>query len=118
MSQPGARRDQRRFPRYAVQIPVLVHRHGSDVAINTGDVSRHGAFLRTNDALPLRQLVQLRFRCLGVGDVVAMCMVARVVGREHPNGPGAGVDMFALSKYAKNAWERFIADLRAKAKVE
>lgn len=107
------RRDQRRFPRYAVQIPVLVHRRGSDVTITTADVSRHGAFLRTTERLPLRQLVQLRFRCPGVGDVEAMCMVARLVGAEHPRGPGAGVDLFALSKDAKKAWEHFIAELRA-----
>ncbi|MBI1948794.1 MAG: PilZ domain-containing protein [Deltaproteobacteria bacterium] len=107
------RRDQRRFPRYAVQIPVLVHRRGSDVTITTADVSRHGAFLHTTERLPLRQLVQLRFRCPGVGDVEAMCMVARLVGAEHPRGPGAGVDLFALSKDAKKAWEHFIAELRA-----
>lgn len=114
MTDQGTRRDQRRFPRYPVQIPVLVHRRGSDVTITTSDVSRHGAFLRTSERLPLRQLVQLRFRCPSVGDVDAMCMVARLVGAEHPRGPGAGVDLFALSKDAKNAWEHFIAELRAR----
>ena len=114
MNNEGARRDQRRFPRYTVQIPVLVHRHGTDVSISTADVSRNGAFLRTSERLPLRQLVQLRFRCPGVGDVEAMCMVARLVGADHPRGPGAGVDLFALSKDAKKAWEHFIAELRAR----
>lgn len=114
MSPPAGRREQRRFPRYHVQIPVLVHRRGVDTTLVTYDVSRHGAFIRTREPLHARQLVQLRFRCPGVGDVEAMCMVARVVGSEHPNGAGVGVDLFALSKVAKNAWERFIAELRAK----
>lgn len=107
-------KDQRRFPRYATQIPVLLHRHGTDSTVLTGDVSRHGAFLRTHERLPARQLVQLRFRCPGIGDVDAMCMVARVVGAEHPRGPGIGVDLFALSKEAKKTWERFIAELRTR----
>lgn len=117
MSPPGPKRDQRRFPRYATQIPVLLHRHGVDSTVTTGDVSRHGAFLRTSDVLPPRQLVQLRFRCPGIGDVDAMCMVARVVGGEHPRGPGIGVDLFALSKEAKNTWERFIVELRAREEL-
>lgn len=107
-------KDQRRFPRYATQIPVLLHRHGTDSTVLTGDVSRHGAFLRTSERLPARQLVQLRFRCAGFGDVDAMCMVARVVPAEHPRGPGIGVDLFALSKEAKKTWERFIAELRTR----
>ncbi|MCC7074972.1 MAG: PilZ domain-containing protein [Deltaproteobacteria bacterium] len=114
MEKEATRRDQRRFPRYAVEIPVLLHRRGSDLTVTTADVSRHGAFLRTTEHLPLRQLIQVRFRCPGVGDVEAMCMVARLVGADHPRGPGAGVDMFALSKDAKNAWERFIVELRAR----
>lgn len=118
MSPPGSPRDQRRFPRYAAQIPVMLHRHGTDLTITTGDVSRHGAFLRTDENLPARQLVQLRFRCAGFGDVDAMCMVARVVGRDHPLGRGVGVDMFALSKEAKNTWERFIAELRTRSELQ
>lgn len=114
MDSTSTRRDQRRFPRYTTEIPVLLHRRGADLTVTTADVSRHGAFLRTTEHLPLRQLVQVRFRCPGVGDVEAMCMVARLVGADHPRGPGAGVDMFALSKEAKNAWERFIAELRAR----
>ncbi len=107
----GKGRERRRFPRRDVEIAVFLRRKTGDVRLTTCDVSRHGAFLRTEQALPLRQLVQLRFR-LPDGEIDAMCMVARWLDADHPRGPGVGVDFFALSKDAKNAWERFLHELR------
>jgi Tfp pilus assembly protein PilZ len=108
-----AGRDKRRFPRFDVSIPVILRRKAGDVTVRSVDVSRHGAFIRLDPPLPLRQLVQLRFRVPDYGDVDAMCMVARSLGRDHPRGPGIGVDFFALSKDAKNTWERFIQNVKA-----
>jgi Tfp pilus assembly protein PilZ len=115
MSPDAGGRDKRRFPRFDVSIPVIQRRKGGDVTLRTVDVSRHGAFVRLDPPLPLRQLVQLRFRLPELGDVDAMCMVARSLGRDHPRGPGVGVDFFALSKEAKNTWERFITNVKTGA---
>lgn len=109
---PG--RERRRFPRYEIEIPVLLRKRLGDLHLVTADVSRHGAFLRTDQPAPLRQLVQLRFSLPGHGDIDAMCMVARWLRLENPRGPGMGLDFFALSKEAKISWERFVADLRAR----
>lgn len=106
-------RERRRFPRYDVEVKAILRKKGGDVHLLTVDVSRHGAFLRTETPAPVRQLVQVRFR-LPDGEIDAMCMVARWLGADTPRGPGMGVDFFALSKDAKNLWERFIGDLRAR----
>lgn len=104
-------RDRRRFPRYDVAIKVIVRKKNGDIHLVTGDVSRHGAFIKYETPVPVRQLVQVRFR-LPDGECDAMCMVARWLGPETARGPGMGVDFFALSKDAKTLWERFIYELR------
>lgn len=106
-------RDRRRFPRFDVAVQVIVRKKTGDTHLVTGDVSRHGAFIKSDTPLPLRQLVQVRFR-LPDGDCDAMCMVARWLGADSPRGSGMGVDFFALSKDAKNSWERFIQELRTR----
>lgn len=110
---PG--RERRRFPRFEVQVPVVMRRKNGEERLVTCDVSRHGAFIRTERPAPLRQLVQLRFLLPGIGDVEAMCMVARWLDGRSPPGPGMGIDFFALSKEAKGRWERFLGELRARA---
>lgn len=106
-------RERRRFPRFDVEIPVFVRRKTGDVMLHTADVSRHGAFLKSDTPYPVRQLIQLRFRLPDHSEIDAMCMVARWLP-DSPRGAGVGVDFFALSKEAKNAWERFIADMRVR----
>jgi hypothetical protein len=110
---PKAGRDRRRFPRYDVAVAVIVRKKTGDVQLMTADVSRHGAFIKSDTPVPVRQLVQVRFR-LPDGECDAMCMVARWLGPDSPRGSGMGVDFFALSKDAKNLWERFIQQLRAR----
>lgn len=110
---PKTGRDRRRFPRFDVAVKVIVRKKTGDVHLVTGDVSRHGAFIRSDTPVPVRQLVQVRFR-LPEGECDAMCMVARWLGADSPRGSGMGVDFFALSKDAKNLWERFIHELRAR----
>ena len=105
-------RDRRRFPRYDVEIAVFLRKKTGDMRLVTCDVSRHGAFIRIEQPHPLRQLVQLRFRLPDHSEIDAMCMVARWLGPETSRGPGMGVDFFALSKDAKNAWERFLGELK------
>jgi hypothetical protein len=116
-SAPGgatkAGRDRRRFPRYDVAVKVIVRKKTGDIQLVTADVSRHGAFIKSDTPVPIRQLVQVRFR-LPEGECDAMCMVARWLGPDSPRGSGMGVDFFALSKDAKNLWERFIQELRAR----
>ena len=108
-----AGRERRRFPRFDVEIPVFVRKKTGDVMVHTADVSRHGAFLKSDTPYPVRQLVQLRFRLPDHSEIDAMCMVARWLP-DSPRGSGVGVDFFALSKEAKSSWERFIADMKVR----
>ena len=107
-------RERRRFPRYDIEMPAILRKKVGDLHLVTADVSRHGAFLRTDQPAPVRQLVQVRFHLPEHGAIDAMCMVARWLRPEDARGPGMGLDFFALSKDAKAAWERFVADLRAR----
>lgn len=106
-------RENRRFPRFAVSIPVLLKRKGVVQTLVTSDVSRHGAFILTDDARGERELVQLVFQT-AAGDVDAMCMVARVIRPGSDRPPGLGVDLFALAKDAKDRWEAFVHDLKVR----
>jgi hypothetical protein len=106
-------RENRRFPSYAASIPVLLKRKGVAATLVTSDVSRHGAFVLTDDARGERELVQLVFRT-PAGDVDAMCMIARVIRPGAGRPPGLGVDLFALAKDAKDRWESFVRDLKVR----
>jgi Tfp pilus assembly protein PilZ len=109
--------ERRRFPRHDVALAVILQRKDGDVALLTRDISRHGAFVSTGEPAPLRQLVQLRFMLPNIGEVDALCMVARSQGEASADGPGMGVDFFSLSKDAKARWERFIAELRGEPRA-
>ncbi len=106
--------ERRRFPRYTLALPVTLRRKSTDLTLFTVDISRHGAFVRCDPPPPLRQLVQLRFHLPGFGEIDAMCMVARSLQKDHPRGPGMGVDFFALSKDAKVLWERHVQAVKGK----
>lgn len=106
-------RDRRRFPRVEIAIPVVIRRRGDTERLVTRDVSRHGAFVRTDQPRTERELVQLAF-VLPTGESLdVMCMVARSIppALADARGPGMGVDFFALSKEAKDRWDAFVRDV-------
>ena len=104
----------RRFPRYALELPVVLKDKRITIDMVTGDVSRHGVFLRTDNPKPTRQLVQLTITLPDEGTVEAMGVVARAVTPEDEakSGPGMGIDFFALSSSAKNVWDGFILGMK------
>jgi len=103
-------RERRRFDRIEASIPVVLKRGGAQVPLLTGDVSRHGAFIRTDAPCPERELVQLVFELPGTHALDVMCMVTRSIppARAGARGPGMGVAFFALSKEAKDLWDRWV----------
>lgn len=106
-------REQRRYPRYEAAVTCTLKLREGPLTLLTADVSRHGAFLRTDAPRPERELIQIHF-ATPVGPVDALCMVVRRYPLESPGarGPGMGVDFFAISKDAKDLWDTFVADLK------
>ena len=112
--------EKRRFPRFPVTLQVELKDKGRVQELVTSDASRHGVFLRIDSPRPVRQLVQLTFQ-LPEGDTIdVMGMVARSMpaAEAGPQGPGMGVDFFAMSKGARDVWEGFVRTLARAAKTE
>jgi len=114
---PGTSDDKRRVPRYSVSLPVRIRLKRSTVEMLTSEVSRHGVFVRSDDPIPVRHLVQLTLTLPDSKIVEVMGMVARIVrpGEDEPSGPGMGIDFFAMSAAAKTHWAEFIYRLRQEA---
>lgn len=107
----GSTNEQRRYERHEIRLPVQVLRKQGNLDLLTLNVSRHGAFLLSDDPPAERQLTNLSFH-LPDGEVVkVMGTVARTVGPEEDLPPGAGIDFFSLSNEAKEIWDRFCVGL-------
>jgi len=112
--------EKRRFRRYEVNIPVeLVSRHGN-IAMLTFDISRHGAFLQTDNPAPERQLVKLLFKLPGGAIVDVMGTVSFVAYPEDrcKQGPGMGVKFFSIPSEAKELWDKFCLSLENGVKIK
>lgn len=80
----------------------------------TADVSLAGLFIRTVPTEVVGQVIQLRVELPG-GQRLEMMGHVRQVARlpgQHPAGAGIGVELFAASGAALQAWERFVLTLR------
>jgi len=104
----------RRFPRYQIELPVLLKDKRYTQEMITGDVSRHGVFLSCDSPKPIRQLVQLTIKLPRDRSIEVMGMVARAVMPEDEakSGPGMGIDFFALSANAKSTWDEYILGMK------
>ena len=111
--------EQRRFKRIDVTVPVLVRLKSANIELVTGNISRHGVFMRTDNPLPDRQLVKMRFTIPGSIALEVVGMVARRVlpGSSGPSGPGMGVDFFSIGKDDKKVWDRFCMELERKPEL-
>jgi len=112
--------EKRRFRRYEVSIPVeLVSRHGNTEML-TNDISRHGAFLRTDNPASERQLVKLLFKLPGGAVVEVMGSVSYVAYPEDRSkqGPGMGIKFFSIPSDAKEIWDRFCLSLENGVKIK
>jgi len=111
--------EKRRFPRFEVILPVELKDRGRVQDLVTSDASRHGVYLRTDSPRPVRQLLQLKFQLPDGAALEVMGMVARSVppAEAGDQGPGMGVDFFAMSKGARDVWENFVRELTRAAKA-
>lgn len=111
--------EQRRFKRIDVTVPVLVRLKSANIELVTGNISRHGVFMRTDNPLPERQLVKMSFTIPGSIALEVVGMVARRVlpGDSGSSGPGMGVDFFSIGKDDKKVWDRFCMELERKPEL-
>jgi len=102
--------NRRRTDRQLVTMRVALRRRGELEWLQTLDVSRLGAFIRTDNARALRELLQLSFHLPNGLVIEGMCMVTRSlpVGTPFPPGPGMGVEFFSVEREQKTQWETFV----------
>ena len=105
--------ENRRDVRYAARIVARVVRRGETLELLTNDVSFRGAFIRTDVAFSLRQLIQVSFSLPSYTEVTVHAMVVHVVAPGNASGsvPGIGVQFFGHFAEAK-AWDAFVLELR------
>lgn len=112
--------DLRREPRFAARITVKLLRRGETLELLTNNVSFRGAFVRTDAAPALRQLVRVEFSLPSGERVSAHAMVAHVEDRG-PDGeriPGFGVQFYGpMDREQQKIWERYIYELRSKERA-
>jgi hypothetical protein len=105
----------RRYRRYRVQVPLRLRVGGRWRELVTEDVNYRGLFARSDEPVPLRQLLalemelppdQVAFRCHGMA-------VHRIAppGTDEGHAPGVGLMFYALDSASKNQWEKFIAHI-------
>ena len=70
------------------------------------NISRSGAFIRTDQPLPVGTEVNLRFTVI-MDDIESIEGLGRVV-RVNPNPPGMGVVFLELSKYSAQLLEKLL----------
>lgn len=99
---------------------VRLVRRNETIELLTNDVSFRGAFVRTDAALSLRQLVRVSFNLPGGETVQAHAMVVHAVkGEKHdPTSPvpGVGLQFWGPMEQAR-AWEQFVYDLKVKERA-
>lgn len=103
---------RRRFSRYPIAIPVQTKEKGEYLELETRNISRNGAFLRTDNPKAERMLIQLTFQTQEKTSIKVMATVTRSISAEAgPENCGMGIEFFSLSYEAKEAWEHFIDGL-------
>ncbi len=112
--------EKRRYERHRVSLPVeIIFRNSSSFAV-TANISRHGAYLRTDSPAPERQLVKLSFKLPHGQELDVMGMVSRSIFPNDSSGwaPGMGVDFFSIGSEEKDIWEMFLKQLSKGTKVK
>lgn len=105
--------EKRRSPRHRHLLEVDLGKSAAKLSrARTRDVSKHGLFINTPDAPPMRFLAQLCVH-LPDGPLPATAYVSR---REEQ--VGAGFELFALSARSKERWDAFIASLEGTKQAE
>jgi hypothetical protein len=106
----------RREGRTAYRLPVTLFRGRDEIPLSADDVSFHGLFLETEETLPMRHLVRLRFLLPPYDrELVAHGMVVRVAPPSGEPGKraGVGVELYGLDRAARTVWSNFVARVQA-----
>jgi hypothetical protein len=113
--------DKRRDARYPARIMVRLVRRNETIELLTNDVSFRGAFIRTDAAMSLRQLVRVSFALPAGETVQAHAMVVHAVRgdpKHDPTAPvpGIGLQFWGPMEQAR-AWEQFVYDLKVRERA-
>jgi hypothetical protein len=105
--------NRRRFERYDIRIPAVLMRGRVATAVHTADVSFTGLFLRTQDEVPLRQLV--RIKLMPPGETEELHLMGMAVHKVAPGGrrpPGVGVLLYGIDPATRARWEAMVQRVR------
>lgn len=114
--------EKRREGRFPARIVARIGKGANALELLTNDVSFRGVFIRTDAPPALRQLVQVELVLPDGAVIKAHAMVVHVARKpeDEPKGegrvPGIGLQFWGPIDRARD-WERFIHDLRVKAKA-
>lgn len=97
-------KEQRRGRRYRYRLPVDLHSQAGKKRLWTHDVGAHGIFLLMNEPPRERHVLKLTIY-LPEGPV------GTVAHGTHTSPRGMGAQFFALSRDAKQRWDRFLSEL-------
>jgi len=79
--------------------------------LQTGNVAERGVFLRSDETIPQRSLVQLKLLLPPDDDeFIVHGMVVHVIGPDDPDGrsPGAAFQFYGMDNAAEIRWRRFL----------
>lgn len=107
--------ERRRFTRIKAAVPVLLVRKQGVEALLTANLSRYGAFIRTDAPCDVGSMVHLRFIPPGEPEFDVVC---RVVRARSDKSPGMGVDFFSLSREAKDGWRDYVESMARRIQKE
>lgn len=117
MKKPAGRRNQRKFDRRSVELPVTVRAAGNRVEggilLDSGDFSEGGAFLRSDLLFEIGEILHLEIPLASGTTVKATGKVVRVSrSRGRETAPGMGIEFTRLSTSDRRA---LLASLPAQA---
>jgi hypothetical protein len=109
----GHQNDARRAPRAVFRLPLTLLRKREEIPLRSEDVSFTGLFIAMEDPPPQHQLIRLRL-LLPPYDraLLTHAMVIHVtppsLDATRPRAPGAGVQLYAIDRATRVAWETFV----------
>ena len=111
---------KRRDERYQVRLPITVRAGSKTIDAFTEDVSYRGLFVRTDEAIALRQLLGVEAR-LPPDDYAfsshGMAVFCMPVGNPSGRAPGMGVQFYAMGP-ERSRWEEYIRSVRDQQALE
>jgi len=104
---------KRRDPRYAARLRIVLLVGSREQVLYTEDISLQGLRVRTDLALPARQLLRLR---LPIGEngaeVACQGMAVHADPSEVDGSPSVGIQFYAFDGAVREAWTRLVTETR------